>query len=127
MYRVEVRHKKDFTFTVKSGDHEFTVDAKGKDGVAPPDVLLASLGSCIGVYIRKYTEGAKLLLEGFCVKVEADFCKEPPASFKAIYVSVDLQGLALDERRKIALTEFVKNCPVHHTLKGSPEVTITIG
>lgn len=125
MYRVELIHNKDFAFSVKLGNYEFIIDAKG-NGLTPPDVLLASLGSCIGVYIRKYAEGAKLDLNNFKITVEAEFAKEAPLSFKAINVFVDLKSATLDERRKKALLEFIKNCPVHNTLKGNPEVEIKL-
>lgn len=126
MYRVEAVHSKDFAFKIESGGHQFIIDAKGKDGLTPPDALLASLGSCIGVYIRKYAEGDKLDLVNFNIIVEAQFTKEQPISFKTINVSIDLKGAELDDRRKKTLLEFIKNCPVHNTLKGNPLVEIKL-
>ena len=64
MYKVEISNKGDSVFNVRSKDYEFNVDTKGK-GMTPPDTLLASLGSCMGVYIRKYAEGAKLNIGNF--------------------------------------------------------------
>lgn len=123
MYKVEVRHKEKMLFEVSSKDYTFTVDTDGK-GVTPPDALLASIGSCLGVYIRKYAQGAKLALENFSITVEAEFSKDGPLCFRKIQVSIDLKGASLDERRKQALAEFVKNCPVHNTLKAGPAVEI---
>ena len=125
MYRVEVKNSGDSTFNVRSKDYEFIIDTKGK-GITPPDTLLASLGSCIGVYIRKYIEGAKLPLGEFSTIIEAEFDKEKPVSFKIINVSIDLKGMQLDEKRKKALLSFVKNCPVHNTLKIAPSVEVKI-
>lgn len=125
MYQVEVAHIKDYAFKVKSKDYEFTVDTKGK-GIAPPDTFLASLGSCIGVYIRKYAEGAKIDLQDFSINVEAEFPKEPPFCFKQINVSLDLKDIKLDERRQAALLEFIKNCPIHNTLKNNPQINLKI-
>lgn len=125
MYRVNITHIAGYAFKVKSKDYEFSVDIQGK-GISPPDVLLASLGSCLGVYIRKYSEGAKLDLKDFSINVEAEFCKETPMHFKEINVSVDLKGIQLDEPRKIALLEFIKNCPIHNTLKSNPTIEIKI-
>ncbi|MEK6727617.1 MAG: OsmC family protein [Candidatus Omnitrophota bacterium] len=126
MYKAQVTHKKDFTFLVKSGNHEVTIDAKGEEGISPPDALLASFGSCLGVYIRKYAVGAKLPLENFNISVEADFTKESPVRFKVINVVVDFKNFGLDGRRKNALLEFIKNCPVHNTLKGNPHLELKI-
>ena len=121
MYKALVIHRQDLAFTVKVGDSEFTIDAKGK-GVTPLDALLAGLGSCVGVYIRKYAEGAKLNLDNFKVSVEAQLCSEAPLAFKNIRVEIDLKSCLLDERRQEALLRFIKNCPAHNTLKGSPEI-----
>lgn len=127
MYRVEIANKGDSVFDVRSKDYEFKVDTHGK-GMTPPDTLLASLGSCMGVYIRKYVDGAKLNIGNFKIIVEADFDAEKPYRFKNIKANVTLEGAAvLDDRRKAALLEFIKNCPVHNTLKADPNIEIVIG
>lgn len=125
MYKVEVVSNLDTPFKVKSADYEFTIDLKGR-GINPPDTLLASLASCIGVYIRKYSEGAGLKLDNFSVRAEAEFCQDKPVGFKKINISVDLKETQLDERRLNALLEFIKNCPVHNTLHMNPDVNIKI-
>ena len=123
MYRVDIENREGYTFNATCDSYEFTIGAKG---ITPPATLLASLGSCIGVYLRKYCESAKLDLGDFSLKVEADFSKDSPLRFKEIYVTLDLKGQQLEERRKKALLEFVKNCPVHNTLKNDPLVDIKI-
>ncbi|MFH0855952.1 MAG: OsmC family protein [Candidatus Omnitrophota bacterium] len=125
MYRVDMVNSGDYSFMVKSKDSEFVVDIKGK-GMTPPDALLASLGSCIGVYLRKYAEGAKLDLAGFTISAEADFSQKRPVCFRKINVEIDLKGAQFDERRIKSMREFIENCPVHLTLKNNPEVEIKI-
>ena len=125
MYRVEATHIKDLAFSVKAQEESFIIDAKGK-GLTPLDALLSGLASCLGVYIRKYAEGAKLDLNNFKVLVEAELDKTPSFSFKRIGVSVDLAGNQLEQGRKDALLYFIKNCPAHNTLKGNPEIDIKI-
>lgn len=125
MYDVNIINAGDYSFNVKSKDYEFIVDVKGK-GITPPDTLLASLGTCIGIYVRKYSEGAKLTLPEFVINVAGELSKEPPFCFRKINVNLDLKGVMLDERRQRALHEFVKNCPVHNTLKNNPEIEIEI-
>lgn len=121
MYKAEITHNSDFAFTVKTGESEFIIDAKGK-GLTPLDALLAGLGSCIGVYIRKYAQGLKLNLENFKINVSAQLSNESPFSFRQIDVDIDLKSFQLDERRQKALLEFIKNCPAHNTFKGSPRI-----
>ena len=125
MYHVDITNSGDYSFKVKSKDYEFIIDVGGK-GVTPPDTLLASIGSCLGVYVRKYAEGAKLALDEFGISVEADLSKEHPVCFRQINVRIDLKGAKFDDRRLNALREFIKNCPVHNTIKVNPEVKIGI-
>ena len=125
MYKVDVENSGDYSFNVKSKDYQFVVDTKGK-GMTPPDTLLASLGSCVGVYMRKYFEGAKMAVPHFKVSVEGDLGKEAPYGFRAISVKIYMEGFSLDERRKKALLEFIKNCPIHNTLKANPTIDISI-
>lgn len=125
MYKVEVLNDGGSAFMAKTKDCEFVIDTNGS-GVTPPDALLASLGSCVGVYIRKYADGAKINVGNFKVTVESDLGKEAPFRFKTIKVNVELGTLALDDRRKKALLDFIKNCPVHNTLKSAPAVDIVI-
>lgn len=125
MYHVDITNTGDYSFKVKSRDYEFIVDTHGK-GVTPPDALLASLGTCVGVYLRKYAEGAKLMLPEFTISVDAEFSKDAPVCFRKININVDLKGAHFDDRRLNAMHEFVKNCPVHNTIKNNPEVEIKI-
>lgn len=126
MYHVDIAYKDEYLFEVTSGNYKFAVDAKAAGGITPPDMLLASLGTCIGVYIHKYAQGAKLDIKDFAISVDAEFSKEPPVRFRDIKVSVDLKRAPLDERRKKSLLEFIKNCPVHNSLAASPAVEIKL-
>ncbi|MBU0503239.1 MAG: OsmC family protein [Candidatus Omnitrophota bacterium] len=125
MYHVDIINSGDSAFKVKSNDYEFVVDTKG-NGITPPDALLASLGTCVGVYLRKYAEGARIELKQLSISADAEFTKEPPYCFKQINVLVDFKGTKLEENRKEGLLRFIKNCPVHNTLKADPIVDIKI-
>ncbi len=124
MYRVDIANSAGYTFKVKTKEYEFSVDMKGAQGATPPDTLLASLGTCVGVYMRKYAEAAKLALPEFNISVEAEFDKAGPPCFRKINLSVDLKGAGFDERRLSAMLGFAKNCPVHNTLTSNPEIEI---
>ncbi len=121
MYKVEITHNQDLAFTAKAGMSEFIIDAQGR-GLTPLDALLAGLGSCIGVYIRKYALGAKLDLKNFKINVSAGLSSQAPFYFKQIEVGIYLKDSGLDERRQRALLEFIKHCPAHNTLKGNPVI-----
>ena len=71
MYHVDVSNKEGYIFDVMAKQYEFKVDMNGAQGITPPDTLLASLGTCIGVYVRKYADGGKLDIPSFTVSVDA--------------------------------------------------------
>lgn len=125
MYRVEITNAGDSLFNVKSKDYEFVIDTHGK-GITPPDTLLTSLGSCMGVYLKKYAEATKLAIKEFTISVSADFSSDKPIRFKDINVSIDLKGIKITEMQKNGLLAFIRNCPVHNTLMGNPNVIINI-
>jgi len=125
MYKVEITHNQEMNFTAKVGEAEFIIDAKS-NGLTPLDALLSGLGSCIGVYIRKYAEGAKLDLRNFKVTVSAELSGETPVCFRQINADIDFKNCSLDERRQKALLQFIKNCPVHNTLKANPEINFKL-
>jgi uncharacterized OsmC-like protein len=88
--------------------------------------LLASLGSCVGYFIRKYAEQAKLEIKEFDIRAASDWSQEKPMALRRITVQVDLKGLVLDPKRKEALLAFVNNCPIKATLDVKPEIAVTI-
>ncbi|TRZ93760.1 hypothetical protein D4R78_07620 [bacterium] len=63
MYQVHISSSGGYYFEVKAKEHTFTLDMKGSTGITPLDTFLAGLGSCPGVYLRKYIESAKLAFE----------------------------------------------------------------
>lgn len=125
VYKVEIKNSGGTRFRVRAEGYEFDIDSKG-GGCPPPSALLAGLGSCIGVYLRKYAEGAKMELPEFTVTAEGELEGPAPFAFRKINIRVDFRGAAMDDRRKKSILAFIRNCPVHHTLKTPPEINIDL-
>ena len=130
MYEVSALYESSFKYKVKSGDYEVKIDFPRagaiQNGTTPIDLFLGSLGSCLCVYLERYLVGAKVTFESFTVNVKSDISKEAPHYLRSIEVYIDIKGASLDERRKKAILEFIKNCPVHNTLINIPEVNIKL-
>ncbi len=126
MYKVQVKNKGKSEVYVKSQSGEFTVDTDAKTAVAPLDTLLAALGSCMSFYIRKFAQSANIQMDLFTLDVEADLVSDKGYRFKDIKVSIDLDGAVIDDIKKQSLVQFVKNCPVHNTLRNMPEIDIKV-
>ncbi len=125
MYAVKISNNGGSAFNITSDNYKFTIDNKG-GGITPPSALLAALGSCVGVYIKKYSDGAGLAINSFEIDVHSDLSKKSPYRFETITINIGLKGAALDDRRKKALLEFVKNCPVHNTILGNPAINCVL-
>ncbi|MHB9155220.1 MAG: OsmC family protein [Endomicrobiales bacterium] len=123
MYHVAVTSTEGTEFRVRSADSEFVIDT-GTKGNSPVDHLLASLGACVGYYLRIYNSKHDLGIREFEVRVEGELARERPARFKEIRVQVDLKGVHLDEEKSRSLAGFIRSCPVHSTLSQSPEIQI---
>ncbi len=125
MYHVDVSCKEGNVFDVTSGEAKMTIGFSEKN-LGPLPTLLASLGSCVGVYLRRYADNLKLPIKEFSVSVEADLTKDDSPGFRKIAVSIDLKGTQLDETKMAGLMRFVQNCPVHNTIRGGPEINVSL-
>lgn len=126
MYHVDVTNSGDQTFKAKTQSGDELVIGTKAEGINPLTTLLAALGGCMGVYLRRFIEGTKLPIKDFSITLDAELVKEPPMRFREINVSVDLKGARLDEGKKRAMLEFIHNCPVHNTLKHDPVINVLL-
>lgn len=124
-YKVEVKNKGGTEYYATSEDGDFMMDGEGA-AVSPLDAFLASLGACMGTYIKKYLKSLNVDYSYFKLDIQADLIKERDYSFKDINISLDLDGAILDDLKKHSLLEFIKNCPVHATLKSVPDINVKI-
>jgi len=122
MYHVEMINRPGNIFDMKSEE----ADKLCGKNYSPLHALLAALGGCVAIYLRRYIDERKLPVKEFGVTVESELVKEPPMSFRKISVAIDLKGAALDEDKKEVILRFIRNCPVHNTIKGSPEIDFKI-
>ncbi|MDP1558514.1 MAG: alpha/beta fold hydrolase [Nitrosomonas sp.] len=117
-----------FTREVFTENHQFLSDEPvamgGNDrGVNPYELLLAALGCCTSMTLRRYANHKKIQLQDIEVelmhdRVHADdcgSCEEQDQLIDKITRSITLTG-DLDEKQRARLIEIAKLCPVHKTL-----------
>ena len=126
---ITVQHLGAVQFEVRARKHTLLCDqpeeAKGFDeGMSPPELLLASLGTCAGYYAAEYLRAARLEAEGMQIHVSARKAKDPPrlAHFD-IRVEVPLE---LDEKHREGVLKAVHKCLIHHTLLHAPTIETTV-
>lgn len=126
---VQVTHLGNVRFNVQARTHSLLCDQpaenKGDDsGMTPPELMLASLGSCAGYYAVEYLKTRGLAETGVRVTVTAEKLKGPArlGDF-AIRVSCPV---ALSEEQRLGLTRSVEHCLIHNTLLNPPAISLAI-
>ena len=126
---VSVEHLGDVQFEIKAGQHTIysdqPVENGGHDeGMTPPDLLLASLGSCAGYYAAMYLRKHKLSTEGTLVRVHADKLKNP-ARMDNFRIDIDVPA-GLPEQHRVGVEEAVHHCLIHNTLLHPPQISVEV-
>ena len=92
-------------------------------GMTPPELLLASLGTCAGYYAVEYLKTRSLPTAGLEVKVTAE--KAPhPARLESFRIHVTAPGIA--GHHVAGIERAVKQCLIHNTLLNTPQVETVI-
>ena len=117
-------------FEIRARQHTIISDQPESSGgfderMTPPELMLASLGSCVGYYAAEYLRKKGLAREGTRVRVTAN--KVPgPARLDNFKIEASLPVLSGGEHRK-GVEEAVHPCLIHNILLHPPAITIDIG
>ncbi|MGC2530907.1 MAG: OsmC family protein [Candidatus Acidiferrum sp.] len=126
---VTVEHIGAVQFEIRARGHviisDQPVESGGYDeGMTPPELLLAALGSCAGYYAAQYMRKHKLGIEGTKVKVSAEKAKDP-ARMENFAIRVEVP-VGLSEAHTAGIEEAVHHCLVHNTLLHPPKITLEV-
>ena len=126
---VNISHLDKVKFSIQSRTHTILcdqpVESGGEDsGMTPPELLLASLGSCAAFYAVEYLRTRNLARSGVEVRVNADKLKQPAriGNFR-IHVAYPV---TLTEEHSEGLMRSVKHCLIHSTLLSPSEIAIEL-
>jgi putative redox protein len=111
---VTIDHLGSVQFEIKARQHTLICDQPPEnggfdEGMTPPELLLASLGSCAGFYAAQVT---------------AEKMKEP-ARLGAFVIEVDLP-VEISEEHKLGVERAVHHCLIHNTLLNPPKIELDI-
>ena len=125
--QVHVTQTGNVSFVVEARNHTIMSDQPaengGEDGgMTPPELLLASLGSCAAYYALQYLKTRGLADSGVEVSVTAEKLKQP-ARLGDFQIDV-VSPVALTPEQEQALLRSVHQCLVHNTLLSMPKVEI---
>ena len=111
-------------FEAESRGHRVICDQpasnSGADtGMAPPEFLLVSLGTCAGFYALQYLKTRSLSTQGLAVRVLAEKATQP-VRLGSFRIEVAVPGL--EPRHHEGVLRAVKLCLVHNTLLHPPAI-----
>ena len=126
---VTVEHLGAVQFEVKARQHTIACDQPTEngghdEGMTPPELLLASLGSCAGFYAAQYLRKFKLATEGTRVRVTAEKVKDP-ARIENFRIEIETP-VDLSEQHRAGVERAVHHCLIHNTLLHPPQIAIEI-
>ena len=129
MGKITTVYKGDMLFESKIGNHSVIIDVPdvmgGSDrGPQPPQLFVASLGSCIGAFVAQYCEKNGINAEG--MTVEMLFEKAPdPTRLVNLKAQVLLPNADCSKRIR-AIKRVAEHCPVHATINTMENLAIEI-
>ncbi len=126
---VTVEHLGAVQFEIKARQHTISCDQPAEnggydEGMTPPELLLASLGSCAGFYAAQYLRKYNLATEGTRVRVTADKVKDP-ARVDNFVIEIET-GIELNEQHRAGVERAVHHCLIHNTLMHPPQMRIDV-
>jgi putative redox protein len=127
--QIHVEQVRGVRFSIKARDHVIVSDQPqdngGNDtGMTPPELLLASLGSCAAFYAAEYLRSRKLAEDGVSVSVSAEKLTGP-ARLGNFQIRVKSPVVLTDEQ-KDAMARSVEHCLVKNTLLNPPAIEVAL-
>jgi len=126
---VFVEHLGGVQFEIKSRQHAIVSDQPAEnggfdEGMTPPELLLASLGSCAGFYAAQYLKKYKLATEGTLVRVSAEKAKGP-ARMENFRIEVEVP-VGLEKAHREGVEAAIHHCLIHNTLEHPPTISMEV-
>ena len=126
---VTVEHLGGVQFEIRARQHRIACDQPAEnggfdEGMTPPELLLASLGSCAGFYAAQYLKKHDLATEGTMVRVTAEKAKNP-ARLDNFRIEVEIPS-ALNHEQQAGIEDAVRHCLIHNTLLHPPRIALDV-
>ena len=129
MIELSVEHLGDVQFEIDARGHKIVSDQPSEnggydEGMTPPELLLASLGSCAAFYAAEYLRSRKLAPRGTRVRVTADKVKGP-ARMDNFRIEVEVPA-EITEADQAGIERAIHRCLIHNTLLSPPSIELAV-
>ena len=124
---ITLQHDGGARFTAQARQHRVHLDQPAEDGatdkgMTPAELLLISLGGCVGQYVAQYLQLRSLSIEGILVRVQAQ-PSQRPLRLKDFQIEVIVPGLT--ERQLRALEKSFPAGLVQNTIAFENTLCVT--
>lgn len=120
---VRYHHGLSFCTSTESGQVLCEPD-EGKEYPSAPELLMASLGSCIGSVILYFADRHGIEYQGMEINLDWEQA-ERPHRIGQIKVEVKMPGPLSEEQQEV-LERVAHQCLIHNTLTHPPEIALSL-
>jgi uncharacterized OsmC-like protein len=126
---VDVRQLENVKFLIQARELSILCDQPAENGGAdqgmtPPELMLAALGSCAAFYAVQYLKARGLTFAGVEVSVNAEKLKNP-ARLGHFQIEVRCP-IELTGEQQQGMLRSVHACLIHNTLMSVPDIAIAV-
>ena len=116
-------------FLVACRGHQLIVDQPAEkeghdEGMTPPEIFVASIATCMGVYVANYCKNVGLNPNDMLISVQWEQATNP-ARIGSIRVEIKLPKMESRERED-AILKVAEHCLVHNSILQPPKVEIQL-
>lgn len=129
MATITTKYLGDMLFETELGNHTLQIDVPavmgGSDrGPTPPELFIASLGSCIAAFAANYCQQVGIEPEGMSVDFSYEKASDPTRliNLKAT-IKLDCDDY---QKREKAILRVATHCPVHETISSFEGIELEI-
>ena len=125
---VVIEHLGNVKFAAETRGHRVICDQPpdnggADEGMTPPELLLASLGTCAGFYAAQYLKARSLPSQGLRVRVTAEKALQP-ARLGSFRIEVTVPGV--EPKHEEGVLRAVRHCLIHNTLLQAPVIETAV-
>jgi putative redox protein len=127
---ITIQHHEDVRFSARFGRHEVAIDLPeshgGQDsGMAPPQLFVAALGACAGVYTADHCDSQGIGYQGMRIELDWEI-RDRPRRIGGVRVRIELPGGGLTPAQIDGICASVADCLLHNTLAHPPRFDIEV-
>jgi uncharacterized OsmC-like protein len=129
MPTITTGYRGDMSFTIELAGHRLVIDVPASmggqgRGPTPPELFVASFGSCVAAYVAAYCQTAGL--DARELTVDVSYARaETPTRLVDLTITVNLPHADCGTRQA-AIRRVAEHCPVHETIATLSQISFQV-